>query len=116
MNIIPTEHEEAKALAEYLEILQKLGKIQLYSHLSQETFVKNWGVKMKQKQEGVRRGVPDYIIITNKEVLFIELKRIKGSTISHEQQDWIIGLKNKKTKAKICEGFDKAKEFIEMNI
>ncbi len=108
--LIPTEHDEAVALAEYLEILQKQGRIELYSHLPHETFTRNWGTKMRNRREGVKKGVPDYIVVLKHHVLFIELKRIKQSTVSLEQKAWITSLINKKTLVHIAYGFEDAKE------
>lgn len=41
---------------------------------------------MKAKREGVKKGVPDLFI--PKLMVWIEMKRVKGSTISPEQRDW----------------------------
>lgn len=85
--IIPTEHDEAVCLAEYCRT-----RGFRFSHIPQETFTRNWGTKMRNKQEGVNRGVPDYIVIVRGRVVFIELKRIKKSTVSPEQVEWIDAL------------------------
>jgi len=109
----PTEHEEAIILASYLDLLQKTGKIELYSHIAQETFTKSWGTKRRNKAEGVRSGVPDYVVITKGLVIFLELKRVKGSVVSSDQHAWIKGLQGKKTKSKIVYGFNEAKKFLD---
>lgn len=111
--VIKTEHEEAVTLAQYLEILQVQGKIQLYSHIPHETFTRSWGTKRKNKAEGVKKGVPDYIIVTKNKVLFIELKRLKGSVVSDEQRHWLECLINKETIPAIAYGFEDAKRFID---
>lgn len=111
-----TEHQEAVLLAEYLDLLKLNGKIELYSHLPHETYTSSWSVKRKNKAEGVKRGVPDYIIITKCHVLFIELKRRKGGVFSLEQQEWIGRLQGQKIEATMCKGFEEAKEFIEAHI
>lgn len=114
--IILTEHEEAKLFAEFLNVLQTTGRINLYSHIANGAFTRNWGTKTKNKQEGVRKGVPDYIIVTERFVLFVELKRLKGSKIYIEQQQWVDGLQGKTSKAFIAKGFDQAVEFITNNL
>ena len=111
--IIPLEHDEAVPLAEYLDILKKQGRIELFSHIPNETYTKSWNTKRKNKAEGVRAGVPDYIIVTKTKVLFLELKRVKGSTVSSEQREWFDKLGGKETVSAIAKGFDEAKEFVE---
>ncbi len=118
MNKLPilTEHQEAANLAEYLFILASQGKIELYSHIPHETYTKSWSAKRKNKIEGVMTGVPDYIIVTKQEVLFIELKRVVRSVTSFEQKQWILRLKGKTTDTAICRGFDEAKKFIDFKL
>ncbi len=113
---MPTEHDEAVALAQYLEILQKQGRIELYSHLPHETFTRNWGTRMRNKREGVKKGVPDYIIVTKEKVLFIELKRIKRSATSQEQDQWLFALNDKRTVSGVSLGFEQARKVIENNL
>jgi hypothetical protein len=109
----PTEHEEAVLLTEYLTLFQNKGEVELFSHIPNETFTKNWGTKTKNKQEGVRKGVPDYIIVTKEKVIFIELKRIKGSSTSPEQIEWNVKLQGKTTDAYIARGFEEARKYLE---
>lgn len=111
--IIPTEHQECVALTEYLTLRQKLGTVCLFTHIAQETFTKSWAVKRKNKIMGVRKGFPDYCVITPTDVYFIEMKRSKGGVVSKEQQDWIELLKANGIKAKVCNGFNEAKKFLE---
>ena len=112
----PTESEEARALARYLLILQRMGKLLLYSHIPHETYTTSWAVKRRNVLEGVRMGVPDYIVIIGNKVLFIELKRLKGGTVSAEQKEWITHLQGKETEARVCKGFDQAKAFIDEHL
>ena len=107
-----SEHDEAVALAQYLDILKTQGKIELFSHIPNETFTRNWGTKMKNKQEGVRPGVPDYIVVTKDKIGFIELKR-KGGVVSKDQRQWFDSLGGKSTGACIAYGFEPAKRFVE---
>lgn len=114
--MIPTETQDQIALVKYLELLKAQGKILLFSHVPQETYTKSWGVKMMNKKKGVRKGVPDLIIITDTTVLFLELKRLKGGSISPEQKQWNTHLHNKQTQAHIAKGFDQAKKIIDTYI
>ena len=102
----PTEHEEAVT---FFKTMQIMG-IDVW-HMPQETFTKNWGTKMKNKAEGVRKGVSDYLIYITAErskydkalLLWVELKKQRTTkkngelkamssdriNISPEQQEFI---------------------------
>ncbi len=126
---IATEYQEQVALVEYLEI-----KGLKFSKLAQETFTRSWQVKMKNKMSGVRPGVPDMMIVIPERnakefmgikmspgaavipsrLLFIEMKRSKGGTVSEEQKKWLTELnKCLGVVAVVCKGFDEAKKVIE---
>ena len=115
MKIKPlTEYEEQCLLVEYLDF-----KNLKFSKIAQETWAKNWGVVMKNKKSGLRKGVPDMLVIIPKReknrLVFIEMKRTKGSVISIEQKEWQEAL-NKcggGVKSYVCRGFDEAKEVID---
>jgi len=110
-NKIPTEYEEACLLANYLDI-----RGFKYTHIANETFTPHWGVKMKNKKQGVKKGIPDYLIIVKDNLIFIELKRIKGGTISVEQKSWIEALNLcKNVSAFVARGAEEAINII-MNI
>lgn len=115
----PTEHDEAVLLKQYLDNLVMQKKVVCYSHIPQETFTKSWGTKMRNKLEGVNKGVPDYIIVLpDEQMIWIELKRTKGGVVSQEQKNWINALKwsDGRSNAKVCKGFDEAKEYIDIFI
>lgn len=121
-----SEHEEAKVLASFLAILLKTNKIITFSKVMQETYTTSWGIKMKQKAEGVQKGIPDYVILAKDKIIFLELKKQKGkrgglngSHISEEQQLWIDTLNNYQSKeivATIAHGADEAISFIKLHI
>ena len=107
-NVTPTEFQEAKVFAAWLST-QKV----IFSHLAQETFTRSWGIKMKNKISGVHSGVPDYIIITDNGLLFVELKRTKGGVVSDAQRYWIESLnKCAGVQAEVCKGAEQAIEFV----
>lgn len=108
----PSEYDECKAFVEYLDIQQRMGKVLLYTHIPNETFTKSWMVKAKNRIMGVRKGFPDYVVITYKNAYFIEMKRIKDSQTSPEQKEWITWLNKMGLNAKVCKGADEAIEFI----
>jgi len=113
-NTSPLEHDECVALVAYLDILVKQGKVVAYTHIPQETYTKNWGTKMRNKREGVKAGIPDYLIVfKNKKLLFLEMKRRVGGTVSPEQQDWLEKLAGKTTVSGVAKGFEAAKIMID---
>jgi len=71
----------------------------------------------KMKQEGVRRGVPDLYVPAWK--LWIEMKRVKGGSVSSDQKDWHDYLRGVGDTVFVCRGSDEAlsmvSEFLEGN-
>ena len=71
----------------------------------------------KLKAEGLLKGTSDYIVMLSNKILFIELKRTKGSTTSEEQKDFIAKVNQYPyAVGAICKGAKVAIEFIENNI
>jgi len=111
-----SEHTESVVFAEYLELLAMQGKVIVYSKVPSETFTKSWAAKTRNKQEGVKRGVPDYIVVTSKDVVFIELKVKKGGVVSAYQKQWIGALQDKPCYAAVCKGANEAIEEIKKHL
>lgn len=73
-----------------------------YSKIPSETYTPYFSVKKRNKDEWVKKGIPDYMIILKRNsLLFIELKKKKwprwwmnGSEISEEQKEWVSLLSN----------------------
>lgn len=113
--VIPTEYEEACTLADWMEWSGLK-----YSHIPNETYTKSFKQKMKNKNQGVKKGIPDYICIiptekskTNKaEIVFIELKRKKRGVVSKEQKEWIEAINEAGVDAHIAKGADQAIEIL----
>jgi hypothetical protein len=82
----PLEADEGKTLVAYLR-RRRLK----FHHSPNETGhtdeAKRRAIRMKQ--QGTSAGYPDYTIIVNGHMLFIELKRVHGSKTSDEQLEWI---------------------------
>lgn len=122
----PSESTEAKQLATYLNALVQYKQIICYTKTAQETFSTSWGAKMRQKSEGVQRGIPDYVILTKTKVIFLELKKqrgvrngLNGSVIAPEQLLWIDTLNSYNSNeivATIAHGANEAIAFIEEHI
>jgi len=100
-------------LCEYLDLLVTMGKVIVYTHVSNETYTKSWRQKFRNKAMGVRPGTPDYIIVTHKCLIFLELKRLKGGVVSAHQKEWIAALDKVSVPIRVCKGFDEAKEYID---
>lgn len=62
---------------------------------------------------GVHAGVPDYVIVMPTRTVFIEMKRVKGSTLKPNQDKWIRCLNNGASEAYLCYGFDEAKNLLD---
>jgi hypothetical protein len=68
-------------------------------------------VAAKLKATGASAGVPDLFIPAWK--LWIEMKRVKGGTVSAEQKDWIKYLEEVGYCVKVCKGAEDAKKQIQ---
>ena len=114
--IIPTEAEEQIRCIHYLDYLRDQGNEILYTATAQATFTTSFNQIRKNKATGVRKGLPDLIIIINKQLLMVELKRVKGGITSSDQKVWISRLKEANQIAEVCKGFDEFKSLIDLYI
>ena len=64
----------------------------------------------KLKREGVVSGIPDLYVPALK--TWVEMKRVKGGTVSKEQKDWHEYLRSIGDTVLVCKGFENAKENI----
>lgn len=113
---ILTEYQEQCLVVEYLEILKKKGVIKVFSAVPNNTYTKSFKQKRKQVAEGVRPGVPDMIVVSEKGVLFLEMKRVSGGQLSAYQKKWLQSLQFTKEpllQAKVAKGFTEAKSIID---
>lgn len=110
---VPTEDDECFTFVKFLDLMQSSGKIDLYTHIPNETYTDSFKQRQRNKDMGVRKGFPDYIIIAGNKLIVIEMKRIKGSVVSDEQKAWIEALKRVGVIVEVCYGYDHAKRFLE---
>ncbi len=103
------EASEGGLVADYLGDLVKDGKVLLFTHIAHGAKM-HIGTVIKLKRQGWKAGFPDYVIATRTSVIFLELKKFKGGTVSHEQKEWLINLDGKNTYSLLCNGFEDAKE------
>lgn len=105
------EQQECELLVQYLEL-----KKYKFTHIHNEMYTKSWSQKRKAKNLGVKSGVPDYLIIVNNQIVFIEMKRAKKglSKVSDTQKEWIDALNNcQNVEAKVCYGAQEAISFLD---
>lgn len=98
-NLTPTEEQECYTLSAWLR-----ARDIKHTHIPNETYTTSWNQKRKNRLMGVNRGVPDYMIFIDEEqsavnraiLIFVEMKRRKGSAISDAQRAWLERLKKVK--------------------
>ena len=107
-NLSPTERQEQVRLCHWLD----LNKLDYFA-------VPNGSYKSKAsaglfKAEGLKSGVPDVVVFLRDQILFIEMKRIRGGTVSDNQKFWIEKINSYNYAiASVCYGADMAIDFIE---
>ena len=105
----PTEFDEQTMLCDWLN-LQHPDIVYWYTP--------NEGVRTDYRKywmhrSGMLSGAPDLVILTHKQVIFLELKRTKGGHLSPSQKmvhGWIRALGYT---VLVCHGFERAKEALE---
>ena len=106
---IPLEKEECKTFAKWLE-----WQGVMFSHIANELYTNNWKIRGARMAMGVKTGVPDYVIVLPQGLLFIEMKRQKGSATSKTQKEWIAALnKIPNVQANVCKGASEAIELVQ---
>lgn len=121
-----TEHQEQAALFAWATVMSgRQPELKLLYAIPNGAFMggetaqaKLRGIQRYRKleAEGLKKGVPDICLPCARQGyhgLYIELKRIKGGTVSHEQKEWLAALNTEGYKAVVCRGFDEAKTVIE---
>jgi 5'-3' exonuclease len=105
--LIPTEAQEQVRVVQYCDLL---GYPRF--RVPNETYTKSWSQKRKNKELGVSSGVPDLFVVVNKRLIGIEMKRIKRSSTSQSQLEWIAELNAAGVETRTCKGADEAIKFI----
>ena len=116
---VPTEHQEQVAVIQWFNVQHKALKGRLIAvpngaHLAGSQKLRC--AKMaRMKAEGLSPGFPDLFLPVARggfHGLAIEMKRVKGSATSKEQQDWLEWLTAQGYMAVLCKGADAAIETI----
>lgn len=102
----PLEDYESMCFARWLDTQTEL----LHTHIPNETPT-SIQAAMRLKAKGVRRGVPDHVIVhkATGDTLWIEMKRTKGGAVSKDQKKWLAALPN----AIVCRGYREARNAVE---
>ena len=111
-----SEHQEQVLLCKYLD-WKKLP----YCAVPNGIFLKDrnslFQIMNKMKAEGLKKGFPDMVVFLPEKILFIEMKKKKGGTVSPEQQTWYKIINSYDYAASyICNGFEVAKSVIEKEL
>ncbi len=119
---VPLETEEqakliswSNKIAVYYPAIELLHSIPNGASLMGRTTAKGKRVSfeaLKLKREGLKNGVPDLMLPVPRDPyhgLYIEMKRLKGSTTSPEQIDRIDRLRQQGYRVEICKGAAAAK-------
>ena len=112
---IPTEDQEQAALFEWAAYSEHK-----FPGLSLMLAVPNGGKRnvvtaANLKRTGVKSGVPDIFLPVarnGKHGLWVELKRVKGGTVSANQKTWLAALSAQGYECVICRGWEAAREVI----
>lgn len=104
-----SEHLEGRKFVAWLK-----SKDLLFSHLPLNTWTRSYKQLAMNKASGVHKGVPDYVIVVpEKGVIFVELKREFGGKVSSEQKEWISALTLAGCPSRVCCGAGEAIAFVE---
>ena len=108
---VPTEHEEQAFLIRRAWFERgKYPKLQLMFAVPNGG-LRNKVVARKLKLEGLKAGVPDLILPVARGGyfgLYLEMKRLKGSTTAAEQKEWHAALQEEGYKVMVCKGAEVA--------
>ena len=107
---IPSEDAEQMAVVRWMTI-----KGMTFTCIPNHTYTASWKQKRHNTDLGLHAGLPDLLIVLpEKGLLFIEMKRIKNSTLSESQKKWIQTLHALPCiAAHVCHGSDEAIKTIE---
>lgn len=106
--IIPSEAQEHRLLVAYLRV-----RGFKFTHVANETGTANKWIGVRNKQNGVSPGFPDFLVIIDNHLCVIELKRQKNSRPTSEQLIWLNALESCGIPSRVSKGFEAARDFIE---
>lgn len=106
----PYEEVEQRAVVQLLEAYRLK-----FTAIPNSTFTKSMKQKKKNKEQGLRKGLPDLFILFKDRAIFLEMKRRKSGTVSKDQKEWIkaINVVGGNVAAHVACGYDEAKIIID---
>lgn len=111
----PTEAQEARVFMQWCKL-----QGYMFTHVKNETGRSTAGRRVRNYRamwnavDGVSAGFPDFVIIAKGNVIFIELKRTKGGTVSPAQKEWIAAFETAGANVAVCRGADEAINYVKM--
>jgi len=112
-NQVPLEHDEQVMFVKRMDLIAKKEKFRYFAVVNGSIHrdakgKTNFGQIAKLKAEGQADGMTDLVILKAGKALFIEMKRIRGSSTSPEQKEWIEWLSVNGFTARVAKGNDEA--------
>jgi VRR-NUC domain len=103
-----SEHQEQCLVIDWCNAHLDLDpRLELIFAIPNGLWAKNKGVALKAKAEGLKKGVPDLLLpIASKgwHGLFIEMKKLTGSSTSTAQKQWHTDLREQGYAVELCKG------------
>lgn len=121
MNDCPKEDKEQRSFLDFLDlkgIIYFASPASFFSSGGDQN--RKFGMIRKLKHQGWSKGFPDILCIVpckwdgKKRLVFVEMKREKGGTVSQEQKEWLAKLNEcEQVEATVCNGAGNAIEYIQ---
>ena len=70
--------------------------------------------RFKNARMGLSAGVPDFVVVTKNNVIWIEMKRKANYKVSKDQLSWIEALTNAGQIALVCHGVEEAMDAVKI--
>lgn len=107
-----SEFGEQQTLVQWLQLLENKGQIRKFTAIPNNTWTPSDKQKNKNKELGLRAGFPDLIILTNRNMLVIEMK-IKPNKPTPLQEEWLKNLNAVGITARVCYSFEEARDLVQ---
>lgn len=116
---VETEDRVQERVVNLLERMKDYGHVVAFTSVPNSTRTPYHSVRAKNTRLGLRAGFPDLVVVTKRpngelRLLFLELKREKGGTVSKEQDAWIrlLCAVSKSVTAKVARGYSEARSAV----
>lgn len=108
-----SEYEEQKRFVKWLE-----AKGLMFTAVPNSTWTPSQEQKSINKASGLRAGFPDMVVvIPNKKLLCIEMKKRAGGSVSKKQREWLQILGTlPSVEPSVCNGAQEAIEFVKSHL